>query len=575
MLAVLYTELSNQSKKLDSLNLAGRQRTLVQKHLLGVLLRASGDDSDFEPIRKQLTDSLDFLVTGGRHELGNIYPAKEAPVKEAIQQQERLLEESFELADTYLQESKKYEEQIKQFEKLLLRTSDECHDVAHQIVLLLSKQRANGPTVNLAGRQRTLAQRHAREVLTAANDGDSDYEETRNQLVDSLDLLRSGGDHKFGEIEPASLPQLKSAIAEQKLLFDQAFSSADQLLTYKSKGNKRIRNLRNSLVEKTKQAHDSAHNVVVKIAESGREARSRGTLLASIIGLVLSSIGCVIALVIIKSIVRDVAGPASKIGELSGTELDDVSNRMQQSAAKTSERAQSSNEAATSLDSEAQSLVAAVSQFRGSIDSIVENSTQTADIVSDAVTIAEQTSHTITELEKGANSIRDVVQTINLVAEQTNLLALNATIEAARAGKAGKGFAVVANEVKDLAKQTQSATQDIESQIAANVASTENAIEAISNVSEIIFQIRERQAGISTSVNEQSEVTANISDSINKVAHGTAIISADLSSIVEVAQSTSDASERNRTATNQILGLANELQLAVGNKRIASQATAT
>jgi methyl-accepting chemotaxis protein len=71
------------------------------------------------------------------------------------------------------------------------------------------------------------------------------------------------------------------------------------------------------------------------------------------------------------------------------------------------------------------------------------------------------------QLGAAANSIGKVIETITDISEQVNLLALNATIEAARAGEAGKGFAVVANEIKELAKQTAAATQDIKEKIGA------------------------------------------------------------------------------------------------------------
>src|SRR6202000_530375 len=108
------------------------------------------------------------------------------------------------------------------------------------------------------------------------------------------------------------------------------------------------------------------------------------------------------------------------------------------------------------------------------------------------------TNATVSKLGESSVEIGQVIKVITSIAEQTNLLALNATIEAARAGEAGKGFAVVANEVKELAKETAKATEDITRKIEAIQADTTSAVAAIGQISEVIGQINDIQNTIAS-----------------------------------------------------------------------------
>jgi len=124
------------------------------------------------------------------------------------------------------------------------------------------------------------------------------------------------------------------------------------------------------------------------------------------------------------------------------------------------------------------------------------------------------------QLGQSAKDIGKVTETITNISSQTNLLALNATIEAARAGAAGKGFAVVANEIKELAKQTAAATEDIKTKIGGVQGSAAGAIADIEKITGVIAEVGYIVSSIATAIEQQSAVTRDVAGNVAQASAG-------------------------------------------------------
>jgi methyl-accepting chemotaxis protein len=156
----------------------------------------------------------------------------------------------------------------------------------------------------------------------------------------------------------------------------------------------------------------------------------------------------------------------------------------------------------------------------------------------DFVNSADSTNETITKLGQSSIEIGKVIKVITSIAQQTNLLALNATIEAARAGDAGRGFAVVASEVKELAKQTATATEDISQRIEAIQNDSNGAVKAIAEITEVIDRINDLQNTIASAVEEQTATTNEIARNVAEAAKGSSDIAKNIGIVAQNAQST-------------------------------------
>jgi methyl-accepting chemotaxis protein len=273
----------------------------------------------------------------------------------------------------------------------------------------------------------------------------------------------------------------------------------------------------------------------------------------------------------IRDTVRQI-GDTSQTLAASAEEFTALSRQLSGNASATSEQATSVSQASVQISSNVQAVAAAAEEMSVSIKEIAKNTADAERVAATAVEITESTNAAVGRLGENSAEIGIVVKVITSIAEQTNLLALNATIEAARAGEAGKGFAVVANEVKELAKQTAKATEDISNKIKMIQGSSSGAVEAIRRIGEIIGRIKEIQTSVANAVEEQAATASEIGKNINHLASASGEIAGNITKVAETAQNTSTGTSETETAAAELARMASGLQRLVAAFRYADGA---
>jgi len=258
------------------------------------------------------------------------------------------------------------------------------------------------------------------------------------------------------------------------------------------------------------------------------------------IGLILNQFGEMTRTLsqLVSGIKHNAAAVSSKAAVFS-VASDQIKASTQGTVEKVSSVSASSEEASRNIEA----VVASTEEMSSTISDISQNIQEATRITAEAVTMVESTNATISKLGDSSAEIGNVIKVITAIAQQTNLLALNATIEAARAGEAGKGFAVVANEVKDLAKATANATEEINQKITAIQADSGNAVTAIGEIERVIHKINEISVNIAGAIEEQSATTGEISRAVSEAASGASEIASDIAQVAKASEDVSKGTE--------------------------------
>ena len=244
-----------------------------------------------------------------------------------------------------------------------------------------------------------------------------------------------------------------------------------------------------------------------------------------------------------------------------------LGGELQDNIRQTSDRSQQVSDGGNEVSANVEKASHGVSEMESSISEISQNIHEVSAVARTAVDEANKTTSTVAELEESSGKIDNVLKVISTIAEQTNLLALNATIEAARAGEAGKGFAVVANEVKDLAKETAKATDDVRKLVESIAASSHAAVDAIGNIGNIIRRIDDHQAAIAAAIEQQSATATSVSHTISRAKDVTTTIHESIRDVAANALENSEHSQHLRDSASEMATAASSMKAVISKFR--------
>jgi methyl-accepting chemotaxis protein len=399
-----------------------------------------------------------------------------------------------------------------------------------------------------------LNQRFVKEIIARALGMATNPEATYQLLRQTMTALVAGGEAvvKPGPspvtalLPPAPTPEIRARLAEQGNLIEAVKKSSEDVLR-QTPGRPPFARALEELWEQSERLHQAANNSVIMLTEHSqaqKEAMRRREHAMSDQ---------------MRRILAEVAVQAQTLAA-AAEELTATSRQMSAAAQQTSAQLDVASATSERITANVHTVVSATEQMNLSVREIARQTSDAAAVAASAITAAEITNSRVSKLAESSVGIGRVTKVINAIAAQTNLLALNATIEAARAGEAGKGFAIVANEVKELAKATANATEEITQKIEAIQTDTRAAAESIDKITSIVKQIDMISSSIAGAVEEQTTTTTEMVRNLSEASKGTSDVSENVKAVAEAAHGTSQGADNTQTAADEVARMAEELK---------------
>ncbi len=470
----------------------------------------------------------------------------------------------------------------------------------------LSGQTEDGTAINIAGRQRMLSQKMTKEasfyIQTGKRNWAEELKKTANLFEKSLSALEFGDKemHLNKAESPEVLAELKSLKTIWKPFRDNILmilsaspdsKEAKEALDYVSEHNIALLKQADALT-KTFENYSKGKIVYLETVMGIMLAISIALLITSkliISRLIVSPLSRAVKaiddcgngrldqaippsglrmirqlLISFNSLVAGIGGQfltiisQNRSLEAASEQVSNASHDIRSRAAELEEMAKDVSASASTAAGSLASVAAASQEMTAATTEIAQSVATTAQKTNEAQEQAQATAEVIARLGDSSDAIGNIIQVINSIAEQTNLLALNATIEAARAGEAGKGFAVVANEVKELAKQTAEATNEITDMIQTIQADSREAINSVETITGVIGEVNDLANAIASATEEQTATVSEISYSVDEGAKGANLVQEKAEHLLHEAERFARLSGVLEMASNAVKSITNE-----------------